>query len=44
MAIKELEKNGALFGHNILAEEKGEFVSQHEHTVIITERGHEKTT
>ena len=24
MAIRELEKNGALFGHNILAEEKGE--------------------
>ena len=44
MAIKELEKNGALFGHSILAEEKGEFVSQHEHTVIITERGHEKIT
>ncbi len=44
MAIKELEKNGALFGHKILAEEKGEFVSQHEHTVIITERGHERTT
>jgi len=44
MAIRELEKNGALFGHNILAEEKGEFVSQHEHTVIITERGHERTT
>ncbi|MFW9974493.1 MAG: type II methionyl aminopeptidase [Candidatus Thorarchaeota archaeon] len=44
MAIKELEKNGALFGHHILAEEKGEFVSQHEHTVIITERGHERTT
>ncbi|MFW9925622.1 MAG: type II methionyl aminopeptidase [Candidatus Thorarchaeota archaeon] len=44
MAIKELEKNGALFGHNILAEEKGEFVSQHEHTIIITERGHERTT
>jgi methionyl aminopeptidase len=44
MAIKELEKNGALFGHHILAEEKGEFVSQHEHTIIITERGHERTT
>ncbi len=44
MAIKELEKNGALFGHHILTEEKGEFVSQHEHTVIITERGHERTT
>jgi methionyl aminopeptidase len=44
MAIKELRQNGALFAHHILAEEKGEFVSQHEHTVIITERGHEKTT
>jgi methionyl aminopeptidase len=44
MAIKELEKNGALFAHNVLAEEKGEFVSQHEHTIIINERGHERTT
>ena len=44
MAIRELEKNGALFGHNILAEEKGEFVAQHEHTIIVTERGHERTT
>jgi methionyl aminopeptidase len=44
MAIKELRKNGALYAHNILAAEKGEFVSQHEHTVIITARGHEKTT
>jgi len=44
MAIKELRQNGALFGHNILAEEKGEFVSQHEHTIIITEKSHEQTT
>ncbi|MHA1862610.1 MAG: type II methionyl aminopeptidase [Candidatus Thorarchaeota archaeon] len=44
MAIKELKKNGALFGHSILAEEKGEFVSQHEHTIIVTEKGHEQTT
>ncbi|TFG33792.1 type II methionyl aminopeptidase [Candidatus Thorarchaeota archaeon] len=44
MAIRELRQNGALFAHHILAEEKGEFVSQHEHTVIITEKGHEQTT
>ncbi len=44
MAIKELRQNGALYGHNILAEEKGEFVSQHEHTIIITEKSHEQTT
>jgi methionyl aminopeptidase len=44
MAIRELEKNGALIGHHILAEEKGEFVSQSEHTVIITENGREQTT
>ena len=44
MAIKELRQNGALFAHSILAEEKGEFVSQHEHTVIITEKSHEQTT
>ncbi len=44
MAIRELRQNGALLAHNILAEEKGEFVSQHEHTIIITERGREQTT
>ncbi len=44
MAIRELRQNGALLAHHILAEEKGEFVSQHEHTVIITEKGHEQTT
>ena len=44
MAIKELRQNGALFAHHILAEEKGEYVSQHEHTVIITDRGHVQTT
>lgn len=44
MAIRELSKNGALIGHNILAEEKGEFVAQHEHTVIITENSRLKTT
>jgi methionyl aminopeptidase len=44
MAIKELQQNGVLIGHHILAEEKEEFVSQHEHTVIITEDGHEQTT
>ncbi|MBN2229587.1 MAG: type II methionyl aminopeptidase [Candidatus Thorarchaeota archaeon] len=44
MAIRELQQNGALFGHKILAEEKGEFVSQHEHTIIITKDGYEQTT
>jgi len=44
MAIRELSKNGALVGHNILAEEKGEFVAQHEHTVIITETSRLQTT
>ncbi|TFF84739.1 type II methionyl aminopeptidase [Candidatus Thorarchaeota archaeon] len=44
MAIRELQQNGALLAHNILAEEKGEFVSQSEHTVIITEDGYEQTT
>ncbi|MBD3404927.1 MAG: type II methionyl aminopeptidase [Candidatus Lokiarchaeota archaeon] len=44
MAERELKKNGALIAHHILAEEKEEFVSQSEHTVIITEDGHEKTT
>lgn len=44
MAIRELQQNGALIAHNILAEAKGEFVSQHEHTVIVTEDGYEQTT
>jgi methionyl aminopeptidase len=44
MAIKELRQNGALIAHPILAEEKGEFVSQHEHTIIITEKGRIQTT
>jgi methionyl aminopeptidase len=44
MAIRELQEKGALIAHHILAEEKGEFVSQAEHTVIITENGYEQTT
>ncbi|UCE11280.1 MAG: type II methionyl aminopeptidase [Candidatus Thorarchaeota archaeon] len=44
MAIRELQQNGALIAHNILAEEKTALVSQHEHTVIITENGCERTT
>ncbi len=44
MAIRELRQNGALIAHPILAEEKGVFVSQHEHTVLITDDGHEQTT
>lgn len=44
LAIRELQKNGALIAHYILAEEEGEFVSQAEHTVIITADGTEQTT
>ncbi len=44
MAIRELRQNGALIAHNILAEDKEELVSQHEHTVIVTEDGYEQTT
>ncbi len=44
MAIRELSQNGALVAHHILAEEKGEFVAQHEHTVLITEKGRVQTT
>lgn len=44
MAIRELQQNGALVAHHILAEEKDEFVSQSEHTVIITGDGYEQTT
>lgn len=44
MAIRELEKNGVLIGHNVLSEKEGELVSQHEHTVIVTEDGYLQTT
>jgi methionyl aminopeptidase len=44
IAIRELRHSGALLAHHILAEEKGQFVSQSEHTVIITDDGHEQTT
>ncbi len=44
LAIRELQKNGALVAHHILAEEEGEFVSQAEHTVIVTADGAERTT
>ncbi|NHI82992.1 MAG: type II methionyl aminopeptidase [Candidatus Thorarchaeota archaeon] len=44
LAIRELQKNGALIAHHILAEEEGQFVSQAEHTVIVTEDGFERTT
>ena len=44
LAIRELQKNGALVAHHILAEEEGQFVSQAEHTVIVTSEGTERTT
>jgi len=44
MAIRELRLSGALYAHHILAEEKGAFVSQSEHTLIVTHNGHEQTT
>ncbi len=44
MAIRELRNSGALYAHHILAEEKDAYVTQAEHTVIITEDGHEQTT
>lgn len=44
LAIRELQKNGALLAHHILTEEEGEFVSQAEDTVIVTADGAEKTT
>lgn len=44
MAIRELQNNGALIAHHILAEEKDQFVSQHEHTIIVTEDGCLRTT
>jgi methionyl aminopeptidase len=44
MAIRELRLSGALYAHHILAEEKGVFVTQSEHTVLVTPDGHEQTT
>lgn len=44
LTIKELVGSGALWPYYVLAERAGGKVAQAEHTVIVTENGHEVTT
>jgi len=44
MALRRLEQQGIVHGYPVLKEEDGKFVSQKEHTVIVTDDGVEVTT
>lgn len=44
MALRRLKMNGIVHGYPVLKEDDGTFVSQKEHTVIVTEDGCEVTT
>jgi methionyl aminopeptidase len=44
MALRRLKQNGVLRGYPVLKEEDGKFVSQAEHTVVVTEDGIENLT
>lgn len=44
MGIRELEMKGALYRHYVLCDTKEAMVSQHEHTVYISEEGPIQTT
>lgn len=44
MALRRLERQGIVHGYPVLKEDAGTFVSQKEHTVIVTEDGCEITT
>jgi methionyl aminopeptidase len=44
MAVRRLEQQGVLHGYPVLKEDDGEFVSQAEHTVVITDDGCEILT
>ena len=44
MALRRLKQNGVLRGYPVLKEEDGKFVSQAEHTVVVTEDGIEILT
>jgi methionyl aminopeptidase len=43
-ALKQLSNAGVIHQYYVLADQKDSFVSQYEHTVIVTEEGHEVTT
>jgi methionyl aminopeptidase len=42
--LQELVQSGKLKVHNVLAEQKGEFVAQSEETILVTEEGYEQLT
>ncbi|WEL21468.1 type II methionyl aminopeptidase [Halorhabdus sp. BNX81] len=44
MALKRLKRNDIVHGYPVLKEEDGKYVSQKEHTIIVTEDGCEVTT
>ena len=44
MALRRLERQNIVHGYPVLKEKEGTFVSQKEHTVIVTEEGCEVTT
>jgi methionyl aminopeptidase len=44
MALRRLKQNGIVKGYPVLKEEEGRFVSQAEHTVVVTEDGIEIIT
>lgn len=44
MALRRLVMNDNLRSYPVLKEDDGELVSQAEHTIIVTEDGHERTT
>ncbi|UJG40821.1 MAG: type II methionyl aminopeptidase [Candidatus Heimdallarchaeum aukensis] len=44
MGIRELINVGALYQYHVLSDTSGSFVSQHEHTVYMTEEGPVQTT
>ncbi|MHA1713638.1 MAG: type II methionyl aminopeptidase [Candidatus Ranarchaeia archaeon] len=44
MAIRELVRRGLLYPYSPLADQKGSFIAQEEHTVIVTGDGGEVTT
>ncbi|GGL50258.1 type II methionyl aminopeptidase [Halocalculus aciditolerans] len=44
MALRRLVMNDSLRSYPVLKEDDGELVSQAEHTIIVTEDGHERTT
>jgi methionyl aminopeptidase len=44
MALRRLKQNGIVKGYPVLKEEEGRYVSQAEHTVVVTEDGIEILT